>query len=192
MANEQDTSNTEGMRWHFVQTHSGHEKRASEGLREHIRQGGMEHDLGEVLLPMETVMEVRDGNRVSRNRKLFPGYILVQMRYSTEMWHAMRGAPRVIGFVGFSGKDGGIPPVVPEAQVEKIKNQMQKGEQAAPTIAQFARNDSVRVVDGPFKNFTGTVEEVNNEKGKVRVLVSIFGRSTPVELDFVQVEAVVS
>lgn len=192
MANEQDNANTEGMRWHFVQTHSGHEKRAAEGLREHIRQGGMDHDLGEVLLPLETVMEVRDGNRVSRTRKLFPGYILVQMRYTTEMWHAMRGAPRVIGFVAFTGKEGGIPPVVPEAQVEKIKAQMHKGEQAPTAIAQFARNDSVRVIDGPFKNFAGVVEEVNAEKGKVRVLVSIFGRSTPVELDFVQVEPAVS
>lgn len=192
MTTEQELPSQEGMRWHFVQTHSGHEKRAAEGLREYIRQNGMEHDLGEVLLPMESVIEVRDGNRVSRNRKLFPGYILVQMRYTTEMWHAMRGAPRVIGFVGFTGKDGGIPPVVPEVQVEKIKAQMQKGEQAPATIAQFAKNDAVRVIDGPFKNFTGTVEEVNNEKGKVRVLVSIFGRSTPVELDFVQVEPAVS
>ena len=190
MANDLDNVNLDGMRWHFVQTHSGHEKRAAESLREHVRQNGMDHDLGEVLLPMEAVIEVRDGNRVSRNRKLFPGYILVQMRYTTEMWHAMRGAPRVIGFVGFDSKSGGVPPVVPESQVEKIKAQMQKGEQAPAAVAQFARNDAVRVIDGPFKNFTGTVEEVNNEKGKVRVLVSIFGRSTPVELDFVQVEPV--
>lgn len=193
MANQDETHNeidTEGMSWHFVQTHSGHEKRAASGLREHVRQAGLEHDLGEVLVPQETVMEVRDGARVAKTRKLFPGYILAQLRYSTGMWHALRSAPRVIAFVGFTGREAGGPPVVPQAQVDKIKKAMQVGEQAPQTIPQFNKGDSVRVVDGPFKNFSGMVEEVNQDKGKVRVLVSIFGRSTPVELDFVQVEPI--
>lgn len=193
MADQDETEttiNTEGMSWHFVQTHSGHEKRAASGLLEHVRQAALQDDLGEVLVPQETVMEVRDGARVAKTRKLFPGYILVQMRYSTPMWHALRSAPRVIGFVGFSGRESGGPPIVPTIQVDKIKKSMQVGEQAPQTIPQFHKGDSVRVVDGPFKNFSGAVEEVNQDKGKVRVLVSIFGRSTPVELDFVQVEPI--
>lgn len=190
MATDLNEKDTEGMLWHFIQAHSGHEKRASENLRERVRQAGLDHDLGEVLVPQETVMEVRDGVRVPRVKKLYPGYILAQMRYSTEMWHAIRSAQRVMGFVGFTGREKGGPPVVEERTVENIKKKMFIDESAPQTIPEFEKGDTVRVIDGPFKNFSGSVEEVNNEKGKVRVLVSIFGRSTPVELDFVQVEPI--
>lgn len=188
MDTETTDKDTEGMRWHFIQAHSGHEKRASENLRDRVLQSGLDHDLGEVLVPQETVMEVRDGVRVPRVKKLYPGYILVQMRYSTEMWHAIRSAQRVMGFVGFSGREKGGPPVVEARTVEGIKSKMFIDESAPQTVPEFSKGDTVRVIDGPFKNFSGSVEEVNSEKGKVRVLVSIFGRSTPVELDFVQVE----
>lgn len=188
MATDMNDKNTEGMLWHFLQAHSGHEKRAAENVSERVSQAGLDHDLGEVLVPQETVMEVKDGVRVPRVKRLYPGYILVQMRYSTEMWHAIRGVPRITGFVGFTGREKGGPPVVEDRVVENIKSKMFADESAPQTIPEFSTGDTVRVVDGPFKNFSGTVEEVNNEKGKVRVLVSIFGRSTPVELDFVQVE----
>lgn len=181
---------TEGMLWHFVQAHSGHEKRAAENLERSVERAELTHDLGEVLVPQETVMEVKDGVRVPKVKRLYPGYILVQMRYSTEMWHAVRGAYRVLGFVGFEARQAGVPPVVEDSVVEAIKSKMYADEAEPQTIPQFAVGDNVRVIDGPFKNFSGAVEEVNNEKGKVRVLVSIFGRSTPVELDFVQVDPV--
>lgn len=188
MATDMNDKDTEGMLWHFLQAHSGHEKRAAENVSERVSQAGLDHDLGEVLVPQETVMEVKDGVRVPRVKRLYPGYILVQMRYSIEMWHAIRGVPRITGFVGFTGREKGGPPVVEDRVVENIKSKMFADESAPQTIPEFSTGDTVRVVDGPFKNFSGTVEEVNNEKGKVRVLVSIFGRSTPVELDFVQVE----
>lgn len=187
---EQPEKNTEGMLWHFVQAHSGHEKRAAENLERSVERAGLEQDFGEVLVPQETVMEIKDGARVPKVKRLYPGYILVQMRYSTEMWHAVRSAYRVLGFVGFEGREAGVPPVVDNAVVEGIKSKMYADETEPQTIPQFKKGDAVRVIDGPFKNFSGSVEEVNNEKGKVRVLVSIFGRSTPVELDFVQVDPV--
>lgn len=188
MATDATDKNTEGMLWHFVQAHSGHEKRAAENLERSVQRAGLDEDLGEILVPQETVMEIKDGARVPKVKKLYPGYILVQMHYSTEMWHAVRGAQRILGFVGFTGTDAGTPPEVNPSVVEGIKSKMFADESEPQTIPQFEKGDNVMVIDGPFKNFSGTVEEVNNEKGKVRVLVSIFGRSTPVELDFVQVD----
>lgn len=188
MATDATDKNTEGMLWHFVQAHSGHEKRAAENLERSVERAGLTDELGEILVPQETVYEVKDGVRVPKVKKLYPGYILVQMHYSTEMWHAVRGAQRILGFVGFTGRDAGAPPEVALSVVENIKSKMRVDEVEPETIAQFEKGDNVMVIDGPFKNFSGSVEEVNHEKGKVRVLVSIFGRSTPVELDFVQVD----
>jgi len=188
MATDATDKNTEGMLWHFVQAHSGHEKRAAENLERSVERAGLTDDLGEILVPQETVYEVKDGVRVPRVKKLYPGYILVQMNYSTEMWHAVRSAQRILGFVGFTGREAGLPPEVALSVVENIKSKMRVDETEPETLAQFEKGDNVMVIDGPFKNFSGTVEEVNHEKGKVRVLVSIFGRSTPVELDFVQVD----
>lgn len=180
---EKDTS---GMKWYFVHTHSSYENRARDSIRQHVELAGLTDDLGEIIVPTETVMEVKDGERKERERKLFPGYILVQLRYSIDMWHAVNKAPRVIGFVGGTGKKA--PPPVPTADVDRIRGRMEEQEKAPTPVLSFAEGDQVRVIDGPFKNFSGSVEEVNADKAKVRVLVSIFGRATPVELDFVQVE----
>lgn len=192
MATDPQQKDTTGMHWYFVQAHSGHEKKAAENLERSVERAELMDDFGEVLVPQETVMEVHEGVRVPKVKKLYPGYILVQIRYSTPMWHAIRNAQRVLGFVGFNAATAGTagPPVVEDAVVAELKSRMFADESEPQTIPEFEKGDNVRVVDGPFKNFSGSVEEVNNEKGKVRVLVSIFGRSTPVELDFVQVEPI--
>lgn len=178
--------NIEGMDWYFVQTHSSYEKRAKAALIQQAKMDGLEEDLGSVVIPMEDIVEVKGGEKVTRQKKFFPGYMLVQMRMSDNMWHVIRKTPRIIGFVG-GGED---PTPLPSHEVEKILGKMQQGAQTPTPVLSFEVNDQVRVIDGPFKNFTGSVEEVNLDKQKVRVLVSIFGRATPVELDFVQVEAV--
>lgn len=180
MSDEQNTQ----MRWYVVNTHSGYEAKASIGLRETARQHGLEDALGEIIIPTETVTEVRKGEKASRERKFFPGYILVQMELTAPMWHVVKQSPRVIGFIG----GGTNPTPISEREVRRIRGQMEEGLKAQKTTISFSEGDMVKVIDGPFKNFSGNVEEVNADKQKVRVLVSIFGRATPVELDFGQVE----
>ena len=175
---------TTDMSWYVVHTHSSYELKARIGLREMARQHKMEHGLGEIIIPMEAVVEVKKGEKAERRRKFFPGYILVQLELTDKMWHVVKNSPRVIGFIG-----GTKPQPVPAAEVERIRGQMEAGLKAPKAEISFREGDQVRVIDGPFKNFSGSVEEVNPDKEKVRVLVSIFGRATPVELDFVQVEA---
>lgn len=176
----------EGMDWYFVQTHSSYEKRAKAGLIQQAQIDGLEDQLGSVVIPMEDIVELKAGEKVTRQRKFFPGYMLVQMTMSDEMWHVIRKTQRIIGFVG-GERD---PSPLPKHEVDKILGKMEKGAQAPTPVLSFEVNDQVRVIDGPFKNFSGSVEEVNPDKQKVRVLVSIFGRATPVELDFIQVEAI--
>ena len=178
---EKDTS---AMKWYVVHTHSGFEARAQAGLNEMAKQHGHEADLGDVIIPMEEVVERKQGQKNQRQRKFFPGYMLVQMNLTAEMWHVVNDTPRVIGFVG----GGTNPPPLPPPEVARILGQMEEGMKAPKAVLSFQDGDQVRVVDGPFKNFNGVVEEVNPDKEKVRVLVSIFGRATPVELDFIQVE----
>ncbi|TVR02817.1 MAG: transcription termination/antitermination factor NusG [Deltaproteobacteria bacterium] len=174
------------MRWYVVNTHSGYEAKARLGLQETARQHGMEHALGEIFIPMEEVVEVKKGEKSSRERKFFPGYMLVQMELSPKMWHVVKQAPKIIGFIGGASE----PTPLSEREVRRIRGQMEEGLKAQKTSISFSEGDLVKVIDGPFKNFSGNVEEVNADKQKVRVLVSIFGRATPVELDFVQVEPV--
>lgn len=175
--------NSENMHWYVVHTHSGFEQKAKLGLRETARQYGLEDSLGEIIIPMEQVVEVKKGERAERAKKFFPGYMLVQLELTDQMWHVVKNAPRVIGFIG-----GTKPQPVPQHEVDRIRGQMEEGLKAPKAAISFREGDQVRVIDGPFKNFSGSVEEVNPDKEKVRVLVSIFGRATPVELDFVQVE----
>jgi transcriptional antiterminator NusG len=180
------TAGQDGMKWYLIQTHSGFESRAKAGLEETVRQFGRQDELGQVIVPVETVYEVKNGEKTQRERKLYPGYILAQMKVSKEMWHAVKATPRIIGFIS-----GAHDPVsLSEHEVQKILGQMEEGAKAPKAVTTFQDGDQVRVIDGPFKNFNGVVEEVNPDKAKVRVLVSIFGRATPVELDFVQVEVV--
>lgn len=171
-------------RWYGVHTYSGFENKVKLNLEERIRALGVEDLFGTVLIPSETVVELKNGERRTSTRKFFPGYILVQMELTNETWHVVKDTPKVTGFVG-----GGVaPPPIPDEEVTKITQRMEEGvERPKPKVA-FEVGETVRVIDGPFLNFTGMVEDVKPDKGKLKVMVSIFGRVTPVELEFIQVE----
>lgn len=174
----------DGLRWYVVHTYSGYEQKAKLALKERIKQHKMEKQFGDVLIPSENVIELVRGEKKTTSRKFFPGYMLVKMILNESTWHLVKSTPKITGFVG----NAVTPPAVPEEEVARITNQMAEGTLKPRPKVQFEEGEQVRVVDGPFVNFNGVVEEVKPDKGKLRVLVSIFGRSTPVELDFVQVE----
>ncbi len=174
------------LRWYIVHTYTGSEGVAKRSLEERVKQEGLEDFFGDVLIPTEKVVEVRSGERRESKRKFFPGYILVRMALNEHTWHCVKGTNKVTGFVG-----GGInPPHVPDAEVNKILGQLQEAEVEAKPVLSFDEGSEVRVIDGPFASFTGTIAEVIQEKQKLKVLVSIFGRATPVELGFMQVEKI--
>ena len=172
-------------KWYVVHTYSGYEHKAKAALEERVRAMHVEGKIGEVLVPVERVQELgKGGQRKISNRKFFPGYIFVNMVLDDETWHVIKDTPKITGFVGHSTN----PPEVPESEVREITQQMEEGALRPKPKVLFEVGEAIKVVDGPFQDFNGTVEEVKPEKGKVRVLISIFGRATPVELDFVQVE----
>ena len=172
-------------KWYVVHTYSGFEHKAKAALEERVRSLKMQDKIGEILVPVERVVELgKGGQRKTSTRKFFPGYIFVNMDLDDETWHVIKNTPKVTGFVGHAT----MPPEVPETEVRGITQQMQEGALKPKPKVLFEVGEAVKVVDGPFQDFNGTVEEVRAEKGKVRVLISIFGRATPVELDFVQVE----
>jgi transcriptional antiterminator NusG len=177
-----------GKRWYVVHTYSGYEQKAKTALEQRLRSpefAKLRDKIGEVLVPVESVQELgRGGQRKISSRKFFPGYIFVQMELDDETWHFIKNTPKVTGFVGHATQ----PPEVPESEVREITQQMEEGALRPKPKVLFEVGEAVKVIDGPFQDFNGTVEEVRPEKGKVRVLISIFGRATPVELDFVQVE----
>ncbi len=178
------SSAKEDMKWYVVHTYSGFENKAKKALEERVVSLGKEQEFGQVLVPSENVVEMVQGKKKTTTKKFFPGYIMVQMNLSEETWHIVKNTPKITGFVG-----GGInPPAVPEVEVNRIVKQMSEGAETPKMRTTFEKGESVRVIDGPFQNFNGLVDEVKPDKGKLRVLVSIFGRSTPVELDFIQVE----
>lgn len=172
------------LKWYIVHAQTSFEARAKASLDEAIIRAKKEDEFGDVLIPVESVVELVKGQKKSTERKFFPGYMLVQMILTDENWHLVKSTPRITGFVGNARK----PPAIPPKEVERIMGQMVEGRSQAKPKYTFKEGDSVRVIDGPFANFNGTVEEVKPEKSKLRVLVSIFGRATPVELDFIQVE----
>ena len=179
------SAKSEGMKWYVVHTYSGYEHKAKAALEERVRSLHVEHKIGKVLVPVERVQELgKGGQRKIASRKFFPGYIFVNMVLDDETWHVIKNTPKITGFVGHSTN----PPEVPESEVFGIEQQMEEGALRPKPKVLFEVGEAVKVVDGPFQDFNGTVEEVKPEKGKVRVLISIFGRATPVELDFVQVE----
>ena len=171
-------------KWYVVHTYSGFENRAKQNLEERIKNLGKGEYFSSILVPTETVVELVKGKRKTSQRKIFPGYILVQMELNEETWYIVKDTPKITGFAGDSTK----PIPILEKEVEEIMSQMKEGATKAKPKVSFNVGDNVRVVDGPFVNFIGTIEEVKPEKRKVKVLVSIFGRATPVELDFIQVE----
>jgi transcriptional antiterminator NusG len=170
------------MKWYVVQVYSGYEQKVKASLLERIKQAGMEAHFGEILIPTETVQDLQ-GRRKIASRTFYPGYIFVQMSLGDEVWHVVRDTPKVTGFVG-----GRNPQPVPAPEIQSVVQQVEEGAAKPRPRVVFAAGDHVRVNDGAFANFTGTVEQVNPDKQKVRVLVSIFGRATPVELDYTQVE----
>jgi transcriptional antiterminator NusG len=168
--------------WYVIHTYSGYENKVKANLEHRIESMGVEDQIFQVLVPMEEEIEIKNGQRQTVNKKVFPGYVLVEMAMSDESWYVVRNTPGVTSFVG----SGNRPTPLVEAEVKKILKQM--GVEAPKFKLQFTKGQSVRVKDGPFAEFIGTVDEVNPEKNKVKVLVSIFGRETPVELDFLQID----
>jgi len=173
-------------KWFIVHTYSGFENKVAESLRSRAQAFGFADKIGQILIPTEEVVELRGGKKVTSKRLVYPGYVLVQMEMNDELWHAVKATPRVTGFVG-----GGTSPVPLSAdEVNQILyRQASSAERPRPKM-NFEKNESVRIIDGPFANFQGKVDEVNPERNTLRVLVTIFGRATPVELDFLQVEKV--
>ena len=170
--------------WYVVHTFSGYEQKAKAALEERIKTLGMQDFFSEILVPVEKVVELVKGKKKTSSRKFFPGYILVQMELNNETWHVVKETPKVTGFVGGATN----PSSVSDEEVKSITRQMEEGAIRPKPRVLFSAGESVKVVDGPFADFNGVVEEVRPDKGKLRVLISIFGRATPVELEFVQVE----
>jgi transcriptional antiterminator NusG len=171
-------------KWYGVHVYSGYENKVKLSLEERIRSLGAEELFGEVLIPSETVVELKNGERKTSTRKFFPGYILVHVELNSETWHIVKDTPKVTGFVG----GGTTPPPIPDDEVAKIAKRMEEGVERPKPKVEFEVGETVRVIDGPFLNFTGIVEDVKPDKAKLKVMVSIFGRVTPVELEFIQVE----
>ena len=170
-------------RWFVIHTYSGHEERVKKNLEQRMKLMDAEDEISQVVIPTEDEVEVRSGQRRTVAKKILPGYVLVQMKLGDQTWHVVRNTPGVTGFVGSGSK----PVPLREEEVEHILKQM--AAEAPRVKVGFRAGQSVRVTDGPFTDFVGIVEEINAEKGKVKVLLSLFGRDTPVELDFLQVEA---
>ncbi len=171
-------------KWYVVHTYSGYEQKAKLSLEERIKSANKKEYFEEILVPSESVVEIRKGQKKTTTRKFFPSYILVKMDLNDDTWHLVKDTPKVTGFVGHTS----TPPSIPEEEVMRITKQIDDGQMKPKMKYSFEKGDSVRVVDGPFNTFNGVVEEVNPEKGRLKVLVSIFGRATPVDLEFAQVE----
>ncbi len=173
------------MRWYVIQAFSGYEKQVMKSLQEHIERADMQQSFGDILVPTEEVVEMRGGQKRTSERKFFPGYVLVNMVMNDETWHLVKGVPRVAGFIGGT-ENRPIP--ISDKEAEEIIQQVSDSVDQPKMKFTFAPGELVRIVEGPFQDFNGTVEDANFEKSKLRVSVTIFGRSTPVELDFTQVE----
>ena len=181
-----DESASPAMNWYIIHAYSGFENKVAESLRSRAQAFGFAHRVGQILIPTEEVVELRNGKKVTSKRLLYPGYVLVQMEMDDELWHAVKSTPRVTGFVG-----GGTKPVPLTADEVNavLYRQQSSAERPRPKLT-FEKNETVKIIDGPFTNFSGKVDEVNLDRSTLRVMVTIFGRSTPVELDFLQVEKI--
>ena len=174
-------------RWYVVHAYSGMEKAVERNLRERIDRAGMQAKFGRILVPMEEVVELKNGKKAVTERRFFPGYVLVEMDMADDTWHLVKHTAKVTGFVG-GAKNRPAP--ISESEVMKIVSQMQEGVEKPKPKVQWTVGELVRIKDGPFTDFNGAIEDVNYDKSKVRVSVTIFGRATPVELDFAQVEKI--
>jgi len=172
--------------WYIIHTYSGFEQKVADSLKGRAQAFGFADQIGQILIPTEEVVELRAGKKVTSKRMLYPGYVLVQMDMSDQLWHEVKNTPRVTGFVG--GGNSPVPLTADEVNSILFRQQT-SGERPRPKM-NFEKNETVRIVDGPFANFSGKVDEINPERNTLRVLVTIFGRATPVELDFLQVEKI--
>jgi len=170
--------------WYVVHTYSGYEQKAKKALEENIKNAGLQELFDEILIPSEDVVEMKKGVKKTSKRQFFPGYVLVKMELNERSWHLVKDTSKITGFVGGSLN----PPIVPEEEVKRITKQIEEGTLKPKPKISFEKGEDVRVVNGPFATFSGVVDDVDEDKGKLRVMVSIFGRSTPIELDFTQVE----
>ncbi len=171
-------------RWYIIHTYSGFEDRVQETLRQRAEALGMSGDFGEIRIPTETVVELKGGKKRETQRKFFPGYILVQMKMSDAAWHVVRNTPKVTGFIGTGKK----PTPLSQGEVDMILEQVVSAKEKPKPKYVFEKGEPVKIVDGPFSNFSGVVEEVNLDRNTLKVMVTIFGRQTPVELEFLQVQ----
>ena len=172
------------LRWYVVHAYSGFENQVKKSLEDRVKRFGLEDKFGQILVPTEEVVEMRDGQKRKSDRKFFPGYVLVQMEMADDSWHLVKDCPKVMGFIGGTSDK---PAPITEREAQNILNRIQEGAEKPKPKVLFEVGEVVRVIDGPFTDFNGVVEEVNYEKSRLRVAVSILGRSTPVELEFGQV-----
>jgi len=170
--------------WYIVHTYSGYEAKVRESLKQRVDALGMNEAIGEILIPTEDVVEMRSGEKIISKKKFFPGYVLINMEMSDNAWHVVKNTPKVTGFVGMGNK----PTPLTQEEVDRIINQVSVAAEKPKPKFQFQRGEQVRIIDGPFTNFQGVVDEVNNDRATLKVMVTIFGRATPVEIDFLKVE----
>jgi len=173
------------MKWYIIHTYSGYENKVKESIEQRFAALGKEDLLGEVLIPMENVLELKNGKKVVTSKKLFPGYIYIRMMLSDDAWHVVKNTPRVTGFIG-----GRNPSPLSETEINSILNQVHMAQEKPKPKFLFEAGEKVKIIDGPFANFIGSVDEINEDKGTLKVMVTIFGRSTPVELGFHEVEKI--
>ncbi|MGD0697871.1 MAG: transcription termination/antitermination protein NusG [Terriglobia bacterium] len=172
--------------WYIIHSYSGFEKKVAETLRSRVEAAGLSDQFGEIMIPTEDVIEMRHGKKVVTSKLFYPGYVLVEMDMNNDTWHLVRSTPRVTGFVG----SGQMPsPLTPE-EVDRIVHKVEVAAENPKPKLEYEKGESVKITDGPFKDFNGTVDEINDDRSTLRVMVTIFGRATPVELDFYQVEKV--
>ncbi len=172
------------VRWYVIHVYSGFENKVADSIREQAKQQGMEEEIADVQVPTEEVVRMRRGTKVAAARKFFPGYVLVNMEMTDDSWHLVKNTPKVTGFLGGTGK----PSPISSAEADRIMHQVKEGVERPKPMITFEVGEQVRVSDGPFTSFNGMVEEVDEEKARLKVAVSIFGRATPVELEYSQVE----
>lgn len=173
-------------RWYIVHAYSGFEKKVAQAIREQAAQKNISHLIEDVVVPVEEVVEVRRGKKVAAERKFFPGYVMVKMELTDETWHMVKNTPKVTGFLGGGGKGRPVP--ITDKEAENIFDQVRDGITPSKSMISFELGENVKIIDGPFESFVGLVEQVDDEKSRVKVSVSIFGRATPVDLEYSQVE----